>query len=396
MKRCLLFFVVVLFCFPFLFAQNEVEFFGYFEPQYMGAVVKQDYLQLFSNKLRLDLKWGPLDNVTFAANINWITYHGKTEWNILDFLPESVGSGVPETLRSFYVFPFSDRMFLDNAYLKLAFKHFDLTLGKQQISLGTGYVWNPTDVFNIKDPLDPTYEQPGHNGLRLDVPIGTSYTLTALYAPGEEWKSSAKMIQLKGRLVSFDYTLIGVEKTWSFHDYTQFDVLSYRFLEVSGKRKMLGASTVGEIFGIGVWAEFAYNWMESAEDFYELVAGFDYTFDFQTYVMVEFYRNTLGKSDSRDYDLNDWMRLMSSEQKTIARDQMYALVRHPVTDLMGLGLSSVYNFSDGSFVLIPTLEYSLSDSVDIFAYFNINFGKEGTNFAKDLGSGGMIRARIYF
>jgi hypothetical protein len=47
-------------------------------------------------------------------------------------------------------------------------------------------------------------------------------------------------------------------------------------------------------------------------------------------------------------------------------------------------------------VLIPTLEYSLSDNVDIIAYLNINFGKEGTNFAKDLGSGGMIRARIYF
>ena len=31
-------------------------------------------------------------------------------------------------------------------------------MGKQQISLGTGYVWNPTDVFNIKELFDPTYE----------------------------------------------------------------------------------------------------------------------------------------------------------------------------------------------------------------------------------------------
>ena len=396
MKRTLVFSLCFLLAFSLLAAQDTVDIFGYYEPQYMGTAVKDDFLQLFSNKLRLDLKWGPLNNVTFAANFDFITYHGKTEWNILDFLPSSVTSAVPDALKPVYVFPFSDRIFLDNAYLKLAFKHFDLTAGKQQISLGTGYVWNPTDVFNIKDPLDPTYEQPGHNALRLDVPLGDSYTLTTLYSPDDEWKSSAKMVQLKGRIAHFDYALIAVEKTWRFHDYTQFDFMNLNFVEMPEKRRLLGASTVGEIFSVGVWAEFAYNWMALTEDFYELVAGLDYTFDFQTYVMAEYYRNTLGKTDFRDYDLNDWMRLMASEQKSISRDQMYVLVRHPVTDLMGLGLSTAYNFSDGSFVLIPTLEYSLSDNVDIVAYFNVNFGKEGTNFAKDLGRGGMIRARVYF
>jgi hypothetical protein len=204
------------------------------------------------------------------------------------------------------------------------------------------------------------------------------------------------MIQLKGRVSRFDLTLIAIEKTWRFFDYTQFDFVNLSFLEMPEKRRMLGAGTVGELFGIGVWAEFAYNWMEATQDFYELVAGFDYTFDFQTYIMAEFYRNTLGKTDFREYDLNDWMRLLASEQKSIARDQMYALVRHPVTDLIGFGLSGLINFSDGSFVLIPMLEYSLSDNVSIFTYININFGREGTQYAKDLGSGGMIRARVYF
>lgn len=379
-----------------LLAQNKVDIFGYYEAQYMGSNVKKEYLQLFSNKLRVDLKWGPLDNVTFAANFDFITYHGKTKWNILDFLPDNVTSVVPDELRPIYVFPFAERIFLDNAYLKLAFKSFDLTVGKQQISLGTGYVWNPTDVFNIKDPLDPAYEQPGHNALRVDVPLGTSHTVSALYSPDDEWKSSAKMIQIKGRVFRFDYALIAIEKTWRYHDYTLFDFVNLDFLEMPEKRQLLGLSTAGEIWGVGIWAEYAFNWMEMSKDFYELVVGMDYTFDFQTYVMAEYYRNTLGKTDYMDYDLNDWMRLMASEQKSIARDQIYALMRHPVTDLLGLGLSTLINISDGSFVLISTLEYSLSDNVDIFAYLNINFGKEGTNFANNLGSGGIIRARIYF
>ena len=394
MKR--IFVVVVLFLSLSVLYAQKVDIFGYYEPQYMGAVVKERFLQLFSNKLRVDFKWGPLQNVTFAANFDFITYHGKTRWDILDFLPSEVTADIPEELRSIYVFPFSDRIFLDNAYLKLAFKAFDLTVGKQQISLGTGYVWNPIDVFNIKDPLDPTYEQPGHNAVRVDVPVGTSSTVTALYSPDEEWRSSAKMLQIKGRISRFDFAVIGIEKTWRFTDYTQFDFMQMSFVALPERRRLLGVSAVGEIIGVGVWAEYAYNWMEVTTDFYELVVGADYTFDFQTYVMAEYYRNTLGKTDYRDYDLNDWMRLMASEQKAISRDQVYAFVRHPVTDLMGLGVSTLYNISDGSFVLIPTVEYSLSDNVDIFAYLNINFGREGTNFAKDLGSGGMIRARVYF
>ncbi|MFC2168300.1 hypothetical protein ACFLRW_04880 [Acidobacteriota bacterium] len=377
-------------------AQEKIDLFGYYEPQFMGISIQDQFYQLFSNKLRVDLKWGPLNNITFAANFDFITYHGTTSWNLLEFLPSQVTATIPEILKSVYLIPLSNRIFLDNAYLKLAFKHFDITAGKQQISLGTGNIWNPIDIFNIKDPVDPTYEQPGQNALRLDVPITDSTTVSALYSPENEWQNSAKMVQMKSRIAHFDLTVVAIEKIWLFHDYTQFDFSLMNFQELPEKRQLLGLSTAGELFGIGIWAEFAYNWMENTDDFHELVAGFDYTFDFQTYVLAEYYRNSLGKTNHMDYDLNDWMRFMVSEQKSIARDQFYALVQHPVTDLINLGLSSIVCITDGSFVVIPTFEYSLSDNVDIFAYLNINVGKEGSNYDKSLGRGGMIRARIYF
>jgi hypothetical protein len=379
--------------------QDKVELFGYFESQAMGADIKSEFLLLYSNKLRVDLKSSLSEKVTFAANFDYITFHGKTEWNVLDFLPSDVIAEVPVGLESFYVLPFSDRHFLDNAYLKLSFKSFDLTVGKQQISLGTGYVWNPTDVFNIKELFDPTYEQPGHNALRLDVPLGSMYTLTTLFSPEDPedtWKNSAKMIQLKGRISHFDYSLIGIERVWRFHDYKEFDLINMNFLELPGKRQLLGASTAGELLGLGVWAEYAYNWMENSEDFVELVVGTDYTFNFQTYVMIEYYRNTLGKTDYQQYDLNDWMRMITLEQKAISRDQIYALIQHPATDLMSVGVSTIYSISDNSFALVPTLSYSFSDNVEIFAYLNFNFGKEGKVFARNMGNGGMIRARVYF
>ena len=394
--RCLLILFFFYLNISSLTAQDKVELFGYFESQFMGTKLKNDFYQLYTNKLRLDLKSNVSENITIAANFDYITYHGKTKWDVLEFLPESITSKILQEMESLYVLPFSNRNFLDNAYIKLALKKFDLTFGKQQLSFGTGYVWNPMDVFNIKDILDPTYEQPGHNAVRIDVPLGSVYTLTALFSPEDNLDNSDKLIQFKGRISHFDYSFVAIEKQWRFHDYTKFDQEIMNFSELPEKRQLLGVSTAGELLGVGLWAEYGYNEMERSKDFYELVVGADYTFDFQTYFMTEYYRNTLGKTNHKQYDLDDWMRLLASEQKSISRDQVYVFFQHPITDFIDLGSSGIFCFSDNSFALVPTLNYSFSENLDIMAYLNFNFGEDGTAYSKSTGNGGVLRARIYF
>jgi hypothetical protein len=51
-----------------LAAQDSIELFGYFESQAMGADIKDEFLLLYSNKLRVDLKSSLSEKVTFAAN----------------------------------------------------------------------------------------------------------------------------------------------------------------------------------------------------------------------------------------------------------------------------------------------------------------------------------------
>jgi hypothetical protein len=376
--------------------QDLVEVFGYFETQVMGSQIKSDFYQLYNNKLRVDLQSMPSDQITFAANFDYITHHGKIEWNVLDFLSQDITAKIPDEMKALYIIRFNDEKFLDNAYLKLSFKYFDLFAGKQQISLGTGYVWNPIDVFNIRDPLDPTYEQPGHNGVRLDIPLGNLYSLSLLYSPQDSWRNSGKLIKFKGNIGHFDYSLVAIETRWLLHDYTLFDYDRMNFTEIAEKRQLLGTSIVGELLGLGVWTEFAYNIMEQSNKFYEIVVGGDYTFDFQTYVMFELYRNTLAKADYKSYNLNDWMRLFSAEQKSVTRDQLYCYIQHPITDFSDLSISAIYSISDASVALVPTLRHSFSNNVEIFAYINFNFGKEGTAYAESQGNGALVRARIYF
>jgi len=388
--------ILLLICVTSGHAQNGLELFGYFESQAMGAVIEERLNQVFMNKLRVDFNYAPSDRVTFAANFDYITYHGKTEWNILQFLAPNITDAIPEEMAEFYTIPFQDRQFLDNAYIKLAFRRFDLTIGKQQVSLGSGYVWNPTDVFNIKDVLDPAYEQPGHNAIRLDLPLGNAGGLTALYSPEDTWNHSSKLIQFKARIPRFDVSLIAIETLWRFHDYTAFDMNAFGFLEQPEKRRVLGGSLEGELFGLGLWSEYGHSLMENSEHFYELVVGMNYTFDFQTFFMMEYYRNTLAKSDYHQYTLNDWMRYFAAEQKAVARDQIYTLIQHPVSDFIELGLMSIVSITDGSLALVPTFNWSFSENLDIMAYANVNFGREGRAYSKMTGSGGLIRARVYF
>jgi hypothetical protein len=385
---------IVIFAIETVNAQDSVEFFGYYESQLMGIVFDKQLQHVHSNKLRVDMEYAPSNRVRFAANYNYISYHGKTLWNSTDYLSPDIVNTIDPDLMGLYVLPFEDRHFLDNANIKLVFERFDLTVGKQQISLGSGYVWNPTDVFNTKDVFDPTYEQPGYNAIRLDMPLGTSLGLTTLYSPEDNWDESGKLIQLKARIPRFDVSLIAIETQWNFHDYTRIVPETQFFPGVHGKRRLIGSNFEGELLGLGLWAEYAYNKMEHSEDFEEWVTGFNYTFDCQSFIMVEYYHNTLGKSDYKAYQLNDWMRYFTAEQKSIAIDQMYTLLQHPAADFIDIGLISITSLSDGSLALVPTLNWSYSENVDITAYANMNIGKSGTAYADDSGSGGLLRVRI--
>ena len=83
-------------------ASQQVEIFGYFEPQLMGAKIGDEFYQLSSNKLRVDLQLRASDHVFFGANFDYITYHGKTDWDMKLFMPKNIiGSFKHKNLRIF-------------------------------------------------------------------------------------------------------------------------------------------------------------------------------------------------------------------------------------------------------------------------------------------------------
>lgn len=61
---------------------------------------------------------------------------------------------------------------VERLYLSTYFPTFDLIVGKQQISWGTGRAWSPSDIFNPPNPFDPDGRRQGVTAAVVRIPHG--------------------------------------------------------------------------------------------------------------------------------------------------------------------------------------------------------------------------------
>ena len=380
--------LVLVFAIPYANAQ-EIEFSGYLEPQIMVVKQGDDWLQLSSNRLRAEASSELSEQITFNANVIFLTYHGKKDWNFLDYIPKNLKSQIPKSSHALFDFAYQDTIFLDNAFLKIRLKQFDLTIGKQQLSFGTGYAWNPTNLFNVKNITDPTYEQPGKNAIRSDISLTERSSITLLVQVKEKLDRSAAFVRWTFPLLHLDVSAVAAQKYWTLGNYQTFDFSAQ-------KRQMFGVDFAGELIGLGVWGEFGRNIMGQSKDFSEILFGADYTWESGFYFMAEFYHNSLAKSNWKTYSVSDWMRYINGEVLTVTKNQTYIHMSYPATDLIDISLSSIVSVSDKSAAFIPTLRYSWFQNLTLTVIGQVYTGKSGTAFGKNLGDGGLMRARLFF
>ena len=381
----------------FLFGQSN--FFGYYEGEFDQLKFANQTYNYGYNKLRLDFEAHPDDVVTIGANINIQKYFDNTMWNLLDFLPTDIWQPIfqPEDFpEEMWITEFpialSDTLFLDNVYLKAGFKHFDLTVGKQQISLGTGYAWNPTDIFNTKQLLDPTYEQTGVNAIRAEIPLKGRTNLDVILSPGKDWKESVKMLQLKTGLGRFDMQGTIGQYTWQR---TQFNPTTFSIDEQNNLRTLYGGSIVGELAGAGLWIEGAFNKMENIADFSEIIFGTDYTFKNGLYIIMEYLRNENGVSSKENLDINNYLRYFMGETHSLMQDYLFGFLSYPLNDFIQFGLLGFRNLNDNSAALNPQISWNLFQDVDLTMVYSHFIGDDNTEFeVQDWGW--RIRLRGYF
>jgi len=333
----------------------DLETFGYYENRFFilsrGKLSLQNINENFSlgdyNRLRLQFRSSVSENISLNLAVDLFTFHGVIRSPL----------GVYESPEQ------SDATYtqLDRAYIDLYFPGFDITIGKQRVAMGVSYLWAPLDLFNRVNIFDPAEEKPGVNAIKAYIPIGKTSSLTGVFSPEDNFDSSKSGLRAQTQFAGIDAALTLIH--WGLQNQTIY-----------------GIDLRGENF-IGWWVEGGY-FSSPAEKNMKLVVGFDYTFPFKTgiYWLNEFFYDESGEKDSAQYDFD---RILTGESFTLAREYYFSSLRFPLTGFLSLSTTYIGNWTDGSYILSPGLNYEITQNATLTTGIFFFMGKEGGEFNQE-------------
>jgi len=388
--------LLILTIFTTLFAGPDwsgVNWFGYYEGEADYGKLPDKSMYFGYNKLRLDMDASPSDNIRISADIICKQFNGQTKLNFMDFIDQKYWPVIPLSAASSIMiltelpYQLQDTLYIDNMFLEFHHKLFDMTLGKQQISPGVGYAWNPTDIFNLKDLMDPTYENTGISAVKLSIPLGYRATLSGILQPENSWDETVQYYQLKTGFGRYDLSVL-----YGRSQYRQ----SGLFTTTVQPRDLYGFNLEGELFGLGIRSEVAAHRLDYENDNlqYEYIIGGDYTFENSLYLLTEYYHSDLGaKANQTAFD--DYMVYFAGERKSLNQNYLFTLAMYPLGDLLDISTFGIINLDDKSAVIAPQLIYRIFQDVELSVMGSLFIGKDTDEFGYQ-EYGARVRLRAYF
>ncbi|MBN2058028.1 MAG: hypothetical protein JW782_04475 [Candidatus Saganbacteria bacterium] len=334
-------FICLLFMLCFCAAAQPVTMVGYYENLIVGGANRNgDMMGGNLGRLRLRLDTEPCFDLLL---------HLEPEYDLLaktNSLPLANVSGL-------------DQLVWDRAYFVWRLAFADITLGKQRIAWGAGYIWNPSDVFNpftlsfaVDDDQDKT-----PIALRCEMPLGAASGLDIFVETDEPWSEGKKGARLRGNYDIYDVSLSYVDRG-------------------SGAFQ-IGFDTTGELFTLGIRAETALISVPGANRYIQTVLGGNYTFDNGWGLDLEYYFNGLGQKSMADYE---WSKLLSGDLSQLGMDYYYIGTNKLLDELTDLRFSLLLNADDLSFIFYPALSHNLFQNFDLSLEAMFSGGQPGSEY----------------
>ena len=234
--------------------------------------------------------------------------------------------------------------------------------------------------------MDPTYEQPGINALRMEIPMDLDgIHLDAIITPDSTWEMSTKMIQIKKGLGRFDISLNGAYQ----HHLVPNAEAGYTDENVY----FAGGAFVGDSWEFGLWGETLWS-LDSDENFGEVVLGTDHTLNNGLYIMCEYLYNSLG-ADKDDLQFDHYMYNYSGETHSLMKNYIFAMGRYNVTNYIASSIVAFGNLDDNSYILAPQIDWEVFEDVTVGVWVSQSIGDEDTEFGIQ-NRAVRFRIRAYF
>ena len=274
---------------------------------------------------------------------------------------------------------------INQAYLDLQLTDNSLLrLGRQKISWGTGFAWNPTNYIGAdKNRADLTTVYPGVDALNYQLAWGES-SLNLLLKPDDkqgelsEWGRAAKLMF---RLFHSDLSLsvyqqgtangYGADLAATLGDYTVYTEL---------------AAKTGKIFYINE----AGTLMHRTENRHYLhgIIGVLRNFSNNWTIQMEYYHNQEGWTEAEAQNYYIYLaggKTVPDEPAKFFADQrrnyLFAMARKgELVDDVALTISGFWNTDDGSWMLTPMLDYRFGQNAKTAVMINYCGGEDASEF----------------
>jgi len=300
-------------------------------------------------------------NLTSSAAQEFYPESGGSRYQALDVLWKQYDAGDARACLA-----------LDRFSIKFSFPHADLTVGRQAITFGKAYFWNPLDVFLpfAAEQIDRDYKS-GVDAIRLDIPIGSFSGMNVIGVFGREitpegdfanqdktwdssWFGSAALLRLYTNIADWDLSLQGGKIYGGYQIGSgvagEVGPLALRFeaahFTAEGKRAPMPFPFQGQLL----------------EDHWTAVLGmghyFENTFDFE----LECLYNGAGDPDNLEASL---VRFNYGSTLHLGKHLLGLMMSYDIIPILKARLAWIYSFSDQSSYIQPVLTLSLSDEAEL-------------------------------
>jgi len=342
---------------------------------------------LFINALRLIADVKPSDKVT--CEIHFIQ---DLTLSTTDSPLQTAFAGVPFAADRYRAFDLSGNTLdwniitgnfsIDRFDAKFRLPDLDITIGRQAITFGKAYFWNPLDIFLpfTAQQIDRDYK-PGVDAVRIDIPLGNFSGINIVGALGRE-------IGYDGAYVSGNKTL---DANWYassllgryFTTYKGWDYAIQAGKIYGGYQ--LGGGFVGDVNKYQLRGEAAYLFAKDSpklpapftddgdliKDNLVAVIGGGRLFPNTLDIEVEYLYNGAGDPHKLDISL---IRFLNGATLHLCRHIAGAMASYEFTPLMIGQFVCIHSFSDSSTQLQPVITYSVDENIDFQLGAIFNFG----------------------
>ena len=358
--------------------QKKIELNGYIKAVEMYRFDKITHIDFASHLIhnRLNFKWKPNNMVSFTTELRNRLFFGEQIRLVPGFVEGLRNEQEFWNLQKAWV-QGTDVVFhtnIERLYVDFKKGTGDLRIGRQRINWGIATTWNPNDIFNAYNFLDVDYiERPGTDAAKLHLNTSDNSNIEFVYSAASNKKS----------ILASRFSI----NRWNY-DF-QFIAGSYQGFFT------MGAGWAGNIKNAGFKGEVQYySGNAQVKNQLNMAIGLDYMFKKGWYVSLGGLYNSNGINE----EVSNWQNL---DLKLSARNLMpgkwsyITTVQKEITPLFSAGASFVYSPKLNLIILMPSIGYNISSSLDADLIYQSFYLKSGDvlNGVADIG---FIRLRYSF